>query len=72
MNFDSQKVFIGLIDSISILLLTWLLMGEMYPIALGNRCDLPIFEAIFGSAPARSAWCVQAPTRQIPSLESGA
>ncbi|WP_373498722.1 NUDIX domain-containing protein [Desulfococcus sp.] len=41
MNFDPQKFFIGLMDFFSILLpgalLTWLLMGEVGPIALGDR-----------------------------------
>lgn len=41
MNFDPQKFFIGLMDFFSILLpgalLTWLLMGEVGPVVLGNR-----------------------------------
>lgn len=41
MNFDPQKFFIGLMDFFSILLpgvlLTWLLMGEVGPIVLGDR-----------------------------------
>ncbi|SEJ19770.1 hypothetical protein SAMN04244579_03457 [Azotobacter beijerinckii] len=41
MNFDPQKFFIGLMDFFSILLpgalLTWLLMGEMGPVVLGDR-----------------------------------
>lgn len=41
MNFDPQKLFIGLIDFFSILLpgtlLTWLLMGEVDPAVLGDR-----------------------------------
>lgn len=42
MNFDPQKFFIGLMDFFSILLpgalLTWLLMGEVDPAVLGDRC----------------------------------
>lgn len=41
MNFDPQKFFIGLMDFFSILLpgalLTWLLMGEVGPVVLGDR-----------------------------------
>lgn len=41
MNFDPQKFFIGLMDFFSILLpgalLTWLLMGKVGPVALGDR-----------------------------------
>lgn len=41
MNFEPQKLFIGLIDFFSILLpgalLTWLLMDDVGPILLGNR-----------------------------------
>src|SRR5262245_57653919 len=41
MNFEPQKFFIGLMDFFSILLpgtlLTWLLMGEVGPVVLGNR-----------------------------------
>lgn len=41
MNFDPQKFFIGLMDFFSILLpgalLTFLLMGEVGPVALGDR-----------------------------------
>ena len=41
MNFDSQKFFIGLMNFFSILLpgalLTWLLMGEVGPVVLGDR-----------------------------------
>lgn len=41
MNFDPQKFFIGLMDFLSILLpgalLTFLLMGEVGPIVLGDR-----------------------------------
>lgn len=41
MNFDPQKFFIGLMDFFSILLpgalLTYLLMGEMGPVVLGDR-----------------------------------
>lgn len=43
MNFDPQKFFIGLMDFFSILLpgalLTWLLMGEVGPVVLGDRYD---------------------------------
>jgi len=43
MNFDPQKFFIGLMDFFSILLpgalLTWLLMGEVGPLVLGDRYD---------------------------------
>lgn len=43
MNFDPHKFFIGLMDFFSILLpgalLTWLLMGEVGPVALGDRYD---------------------------------
>jgi hypothetical protein len=42
-NFDPQKLFIGLMDFFSILLpgalLTYLLMGEVGPVVLGNRYD---------------------------------
>jgi hypothetical protein len=41
MNFEPQKLFIGLMDFFSILLpgslLTWLLMGEVAPVVLGDR-----------------------------------
>ncbi|MBP9903386.1 MAG: hypothetical protein KBH45_18145 [Verrucomicrobia bacterium] len=41
MNFDPQKFFIGLMDFFSILLpgalLTYLLMGEVGPVVLGDR-----------------------------------
>jgi hypothetical protein len=41
MNFDPQKLFIGLMDFFSILLpgalLTYLLMGEVGPVVLGER-----------------------------------
>lgn len=41
MNVEPQKFFIGLMDFFSILLpgalLTWLLMGEMGPVLLGDR-----------------------------------
>ncbi len=41
MNFDPQKFFIGLMDFFSILLpgalLTWLLMGDVGPVVLGER-----------------------------------
>ena len=41
MNLDPQKFFVGLMDFFSILLpgalLTYLLMGELGPVALGNR-----------------------------------
>lgn len=41
MNFDPQRFFIGLMDFFSILLpgalLTWLLMGEVGPVVLGDR-----------------------------------
>ena len=41
MNFDPQKIFIGLMDFFSILLpgalLTWLLMDDVGPVVLGNR-----------------------------------
>lgn len=41
MNFDPQRFFIGLMDFFSILLpgalLTWLLMGEVGPVLLGDR-----------------------------------
>ncbi|MBK9316769.1 MAG: hypothetical protein IPM55_21365 [Acidobacteria bacterium] len=41
MNFDPQKFFIGLMDFFSILLpgalLTYLLMGEVGPVILGDR-----------------------------------
>jgi len=41
MNFDPQKLFIGLMDFFSILLpgavLTYLLMGEVGPVVLGDR-----------------------------------
>ena len=41
MNFDPQKFFIGLMDFFSMLLpgslLTYLLMGEVGPVVLGNR-----------------------------------
>jgi|LakMenEpi03Aug12_release.lakeMendotaPanAssembly.Ray.scaffolds.fasta_scaffold61327_2 hypothetical protein len=41
MNFDPQKLFIGLMDFFSILLpgalLIWLLMGEVGPAVLGDR-----------------------------------
>jgi 8-oxo-dGTP pyrophosphatase MutT (NUDIX family) len=41
MNFDPQKFFIGLMDFFSILLpgalLTWLMMGEVGPVVLGDR-----------------------------------
>jgi 8-oxo-dGTP pyrophosphatase MutT (NUDIX family) len=43
MNFDPQKFFIGLMDFFSILLpgalFTWLLMGEVGPVVLGDRYD---------------------------------
>jgi ADP-ribose pyrophosphatase YjhB (NUDIX family) len=43
LSFDPQKFFIGLMDFFSILLpgalLTWLLMGEMGPVVLGDRYD---------------------------------
>lgn len=42
MNLDLQKFFIGLMDFLSILLpgalLTWLLMDEVGPVVLGERC----------------------------------
>ena len=42
MNFDPQKLFVGLMDVFSILLpgalLTWLLMGEVGLVVLGDRC----------------------------------
>jgi hypothetical protein len=41
MTFDPQKVFIGLMDFFSVLLpgalLTWLLIGEVGPVVLGDR-----------------------------------
>ncbi|MCB1765948.1 MAG: hypothetical protein KDJ22_07780 [Candidatus Competibacteraceae bacterium] len=41
MNFDPQKFFVGLMDFSSILLpgalLTWLLMGDVGPVVLGDR-----------------------------------
>lgn len=41
MNFDPQKLFIGLIDFFSIqlpgALLTWLLMGNVGPVVLGDQ-----------------------------------
>jgi hypothetical protein len=41
MNFDPQKFLIGLLDFFSILLpsalLTWLLIGEVGPVVLGDR-----------------------------------
>jgi hypothetical protein len=41
MTHDPQKFFIGLMDFFSILLpgalLTWLLMGEVGPVLLGDR-----------------------------------
>jgi len=41
MNFDPQKLFIGLMEFFSILLpgalLTYLLMGEVSPLVLGDR-----------------------------------
>lgn len=41
MNIDPEKLFIDLMDFFSILLpgalLTWLLMGEVGPVVLGNR-----------------------------------
>jgi hypothetical protein len=41
MNFNFQEYFVGLMDFFSILLLgaliTWLLMGEVGPVVLGNR-----------------------------------
>ena len=41
MNFDPQKFFIGLMDFFSILLpgalLTYLLIGEVGPVVLGDR-----------------------------------
>lgn len=43
MNFEPQKLFIGLMNFFSILLpgalLTWLLMGEVGPAMLGDRYD---------------------------------
>jgi hypothetical protein len=43
MNFEPQKFFIGLMDFFSILLpgalLTYLLMGVVGPVVLGNRYD---------------------------------
>jgi hypothetical protein len=50
MNFDPQKFFIGLMDFFSILLpgalLTYLLIGEVGPVVLGDRyAKLPGMEA---------------------------
>jgi hypothetical protein len=43
MDVDPQKLFIGLMDFFSILLpdalLTYLLMGDVGPILLGERCE---------------------------------
>lgn len=57
MNFDPQKFFIGLMDFFSILLpgalLTYLLMGEMGSVVLGDRYCQARRRASLGCLPVR-------------------